>query len=81
MVDYLHRPVAHEAFFKKYASKKFLKGRLLDSYLLRIKTLNLVVASILTRQWAKKYHPLYLDSTPSGKDGSKSIYAKDVKGR
>lgn len=28
MVDYLHRPVAHEAFFKKYASKKFMKGRL-----------------------------------------------------
>lgn len=26
MVDYLRRPVAHEAFFKKYASKKFLKG-------------------------------------------------------
>jgi Cyclin, C-terminal domain len=26
MLDYLHRPVAHEAFFKKYASKKFLKG-------------------------------------------------------
>lgn len=31
MVDYLARPVTHEAFFKKYASKKFLKGkRLLD---------------------------------------------------
>ncbi|KAI1831492.1 hypothetical protein DTO006G1_1789 [Penicillium roqueforti] len=43
MVDYLHRPVSHEAFFKKYASKKFLK------------------ASILTRQWAKKYHHLYVD--------------------
>lgn len=28
MIDYLHRPVCHEAFFKKYASKKFLKGRL-----------------------------------------------------
>lgn len=27
MVDYLRRPVSHEAFFKKYASKKFLKGR------------------------------------------------------
>jgi G2/mitotic-specific cyclin 1/2 len=27
MVDYLHRPVVHEAFFKKYASKKFLKGK------------------------------------------------------
>ncbi|KAL9024715.1 MAG: hypothetical protein Q9196_006312, partial [Gyalolechia fulgens] len=25
MVDYLRRPVTHEAFFKKYASKKFLK--------------------------------------------------------
>jgi len=27
MVDYLARPVTHEAFFKKYASKKFLKGK------------------------------------------------------
>lgn len=26
MVDYLARPIVHEAFFKKYASKKFLKG-------------------------------------------------------
>jgi hypothetical protein len=30
MVDYLARPVAHEAFFKKYASKKFLKGKLVS---------------------------------------------------
>ena len=44
MVDYLHRSVAHEAFFKKYASKKFLK------------------ASIVTRQWAKRYHADYLGS-------------------
>ena len=27
MLDYLHRPVVHEAFFKKYAGKKFLKGK------------------------------------------------------
>ncbi|OJJ40519.1 hypothetical protein ASPWEDRAFT_102598 [Aspergillus wentii DTO 134E9] len=47
MVDYLHGPVLHEAFFKKYASKKFLK------------------ASILTRQWAKKYHHLYIDGSLS----------------
>ncbi|BCS27175.1 B-type cyclin nimE [Aspergillus puulaauensis] len=47
MVDYLHRPVCHEAFFKKYASKKFLK------------------ASIMTRQWAKKYHHVYIDSALS----------------
>lgn len=26
MIQYLARPVTHEAFFKKYASKKFLKG-------------------------------------------------------
>ncbi|KAI9840056.1 MAG: hypothetical protein M1819_000249 [Sarea resinae] len=50
MVDYLHRPVVHEAFFKKYASKKFLK------------------ASILTRQWAKKYHAMYLDASYSPED-------------
>lgn len=27
MIDYLVSPVVHEAFFKKYASKKFLKGK------------------------------------------------------
>jgi len=26
MIDYMARPVIHEAFFKKYASKKFVKG-------------------------------------------------------
>ncbi|WEW60692.1 G2/mitotic-specific cyclin [Emydomyces testavorans] len=26
MVDYLYRPVTHEAFYKKYASKRFLKA-------------------------------------------------------
>ncbi|KAM7202436.1 hypothetical protein V8F33_002844 [Rhypophila sp. PSN 637] len=29
MVDYLARPVSHEAFFKKYASKKFLKASIM----------------------------------------------------
>jgi G2/mitotic-specific cyclin 1/2 len=29
MVDYLSSPVVHEAFFRKYASKKFLKGQLI----------------------------------------------------
>ncbi|EAA34615.1 G2/mitotic-specific cyclin-B [Neurospora crassa] len=29
MVDYLARPVIHEAFFKKYGSKKFLKASIL----------------------------------------------------
>jgi len=30
MIDYLQAPVAHEALFKKYASKKFLKGKQCD---------------------------------------------------
>ncbi|WPG99586.1 A/B/D/E cyclin [Acrodontium crateriforme] len=54
MVDYLHAPVQHEAFFKKYASKKFLK------------------ASIVLRQWAKKWAPKYLDNVseqPSSESG------------
>lgn len=25
MVDYLSRPICHDAFFKKYANKKFMK--------------------------------------------------------
>ena len=59
MVDYLRRPVSHEAFFKKYASKKFLKGE--SSCLVsEAHILMASAASILTRQWAKKYHPLYL---------------------
>lgn len=33
MVDYLARPVVHEAFFKKYASKKFLKGMSLTTWI------------------------------------------------
>ncbi len=52
MVDYLARPVSHEAFFKKYASKKFLKG--ICQVLLRRASADSMTASILTRQWAKK---------------------------
>jgi G2/mitotic-specific cyclin 2 len=32
MVDYLHSPVQHDAFFRKYASKKFLKGELMTFF-------------------------------------------------
>ena len=28
MIDYLSGPVKHDAFFKKYAHKKFMKGEL-----------------------------------------------------
>lgn len=63
MIDYLHRPVCHEAFFKKYASKKFLKGECIG---LGSQTItDDCPASILTRQWAKKYHHLYIDSSLS----------------
>lgn len=67
MIDYLHRPVCHEAFFKKYASKKFLKGKHRQFQNASIKCFSdhCVPASILTRQWAKKYHHHYIDSSLS----------------
>ena len=43
MVDYLARPVTHEAFFKKYASKKFLKGK---PSRLRYRRMLLIVSSL-----------------------------------
>lgn len=54
MVDYLARPVSHEAFFRKYASKKFLKGKKLIVPC-HLTLANVIVASILTRSWAKKH--------------------------
>lgn len=68
MVDYLRRPVAHEAFFKKYASKKFHKGTSPRLQIVLVKNINRNPASILTRQWAKKYHSLYLDDSLLAKD-------------
>jgi G2/mitotic-specific cyclin 1/2 len=63
MVDYMARPVIHEAFFKKYAGKKFLKG-MLCSFPAGMSTGNGVfltrtAASILTRAWSKKNAHLY----------------------
>ncbi|KAG5934843.1 hypothetical protein E4U53_000591 [Claviceps sorghi] len=69
MIDYLARPVVHEAFFKKYASKKFLKGKCTRSP--RLKKRNVAgesmtdfvlatpAASILARSWAKKNAPVF----------------------
>ena len=57
MLDYLRQPITHEAFFKKYAHKRFLKGMFVNES--RKYLLILLVASILCRQWAKKYHHLY----------------------
>ncbi|KAB2576055.1 Cyclin [Lasiodiplodia theobromae] len=55
MIDYLKAPVIHEAFFKKYASKKFLK------------------ASIVLRQWAKKYCVEPTSSSKEAKKPTKSL--------
>jgi hypothetical protein len=65
MLDYLHGPVIHDAFFKKYASKKFLKGKL---YLLYINIINdanaLPLASMVVRNWVKANGPELLGSLP-----------------
>jgi len=64
MVDYLHAPVQHDAFFRKYASKKFLKGKSLIVLVFLfdedLRT-DCITASIVLRQWAKKMAPKYLD--------------------
>lgn len=54
MIDYLARPSTHEAFFKKYASKKYLKGKDSTSIFCILTVANLLLASLITRQWAKK---------------------------
>jgi G2/mitotic-specific cyclin 2 len=62
MIDYLARPIIHEAFFKKYASKKFLKGKKRpDQHPAHggQAKLTRVTASILTRQWAHANAELY----------------------
>lgn len=57
MVDYLARPVVHEAFFKKYANKKFLKGMYSPRKLFLLPANK--SASIISRQWAKKNAHLF----------------------
>jgi len=63
MVEYLHAPVAHDAFFRKYASKKFMKGKSVRTSSHSAPQLtNTFTASIVLRQWAKKWAPKYLDN-------------------
>lgn len=57
MVDYLRAPVVHEAFFKKYASKKFMKGMPPSLSRSVDRQLTIRTASMVLRQWAKKHYP------------------------
>lgn len=54
MIDYLRAPVVHNAFYKKYAAKKFFKGMLCLMSLFN-HVLTFVTASLHARAWAKKY--------------------------
>jgi len=36
-------------------------------------------ASILTRQWAKKYYPMYIDIDPTACRISRSLVSEDIK--
>jgi G2/mitotic-specific cyclin 2 len=71
MLDYLHRPVVHEAFFKKYASKKFLKGE--PSRCHDNDTLTSMTASILTRKWAKDFHAMQSNGAGIAVDDVKPV--------
>jgi G2/mitotic-specific cyclin 1/2 len=72
MVDYLSSPVQHEAFFRKYASKKFLKGKSNVVSSLRQQPLISHLASIVLRAWAKKWAPKYLDEMTAPSSGGKT---------
>ena len=54
MVDYLHGPVVHDAFFRKYASKKFLKGKTIHPS---------SISSIIANNTRSFHHP-----SPMGKE-------------
>lgn len=60
MTDHLQGPVVHEALFKKYASKKFWKGREVPFILIHLAYK--ISASIQARKWAKElYSSLNID--------------------
>ena len=75
MLHYLKSPVAHDAFFRKYASRKFLKGTLPsnwtdDHHIVRSNSLTLSIASIVVRQWAKANYSTYFSNDPEPRDTS-----------
>jgi G2/mitotic-specific cyclin 1/2 len=72
MVDYLSSPVMHEAFFRKYASKKFLKGESASPSNFHFILLTFHLASIVLRAWAKKWAPKYLDDVTAPSSGGKT---------
>jgi hypothetical protein len=63
MVDYLYGPVQHDAFFKKYASKKFLKGKLNNQQFFGC-TANIFAASMVVRAWVKQHGVTHLNDLP-----------------
>jgi G2/mitotic-specific cyclin 1/2 len=60
MLDYLHGPVIHDAFFKKYASKKFLKGK--PFWYVFITILLTCQASMVVRNWVKIHAAEYINT-------------------
>lgn len=63
MLDYLRQPVQHNAFYKKYAGKKFMKGESLCFGFFCDLALIHPTASLFCRQWAKTYASEYLEGS------------------
>lgn len=59
MVEYLHGPVKHDAFFKKYAHKKFMKG-MFSPVCNIVDMLLTLAASMVIRNWVKANHQKYI---------------------
>lgn len=60
MLSYLSGNVRHEALFTKYARNRFKKGSSIDECYQRLTS----AASIVVREWVKKYGRAYLQGLP-----------------
>lgn len=54
MIEYLQAPTVHQAFYRKYAGKKFLKGTPIFPTAIQLYHLTVHSASLHARQWAKE---------------------------
>ena len=79
MVDYCRSPIKHESFYKKYTSKKYLKGELIPICTLCFLRFMRLLAALLVRQWAKRYHSTDIDGILASKDINSSHHEHDIR--
>ena len=79
LVDYCRSPIKHESFYKKYTSKKYLKGKSNPISTLCFAMFMHLLAALLVRQWAKRYHSTDIDGILASKDINYSHHEHDIR--